>query len=81
MKSVDFIKIDAESAELQILNGSLKTLKEMKPILYLEITKDEKEIRELLLSYNYVLFHFLNGKLIKIEDKLPYTSIIAKPLL
>ena len=81
MKSVDFIKIDAESAELQILKGSLKTLKEMKPILYLEITKNGKEIRDLLLSYNYTLFHFMNGKLKKLEDELPCTSVVAKPLL
>ena len=81
MKSVDFIKIDAESAELQILKGSLKTLKEMKPILYLEITKNGNEIRDLLLSYNYTLSHFMNGKLKKLEDELPYTSIVAKPLL
>ena len=53
----------------------------MKRILYLEITKNGKEIRDLLLSCNYTFFHFMNGKLKKLEDQLPYTSILAKPLL
>ena len=58
IKSIEFIKIDAESAELEILKGSIKTLKQMKPIIYLEITKNEKEIRELLLENQYTFFHF-----------------------
>jgi len=78
IKYVDFIKIDAESAELQILQGSEKTLNEIKPILYLEITKDEEEIKKLLLRNNYELFHFFNCKLQLIDKELPRTSILAK---
>jgi len=80
IKSVEFIKIDAESAELEILKGSIKTLKQMKPIIYLEITKNEKEIRELLLENHYTFFHFLNGKLEVVDGEFPHTSILAKPL-
>ena len=77
--SVEFIKIDAESAELEILKGGEKTLKYMKPIIYLEITRKEKEIRDLLLNYNYSLFHFVNGKLTPIGKEILNTSIVAKP--
>ena len=80
VKSVEFIKIDAEGAELEILKGSMRTLKDMKPILYLEITKDEKDIRELLFKHDYEIFHFLNGHLESLNEKLPYTSVVAKPL-
>ena len=80
VKSVEFIKIDAEGAELEILKGSMRTLKDMKPILYLEITKDEKDIRELLFKHDYAIFHFLNGHLEALNEKLPYTSVVAKPL-
>ena len=81
IKSIEFIKIDAESAELEILKGSIKTLKQMKPIIYLEITKNEKEIKELLLKNHYTLFHFFNGKLEVIDGELPHTSVLAKPLV
>ncbi len=80
VKSVEFIKIDAEGAELEILKGGMRTLKDMKPILYLEITRDEKDIRELLVKHDYAIFHFLNGQLKVLKEKLPYTSVVAKPL-
>jgi FkbM family methyltransferase len=80
IKSIEFIKIDTESAELDILRGSVKTLKQMKPIIYLEITKNGKEIKELLLKNHYKLFHFINGKLEVVDGELPHTSILAKPL-
>ena len=80
VKSIEFIKIDAEGAELEILKGGMRTLKDMKPILYLEITRDEKDIRELLVKHDYAIFHFLNGQLKVLKEKLPYTSVVAKPL-
>jgi hypothetical protein len=52
----------------------------MKPIIYLEITKNGKEIKELLLKNHYKLFHFINGKLEVVDGELPHTSILAKPL-
>lgn len=81
IQSVEFIKIDAEGAEFEILKGSEKTLKNMMPIIYLEITRKEKEIRDLLLNNNYSLFHFFNGKLQPIDKEILNTSILAKPML
>jgi FkbM family methyltransferase len=38
---VDAIKIDVEGAEIKVLNGSIEFLKKFKPLIFLEIHKDE----------------------------------------
>lgn len=77
INTVEFIKIDAEGAELEILQGSKRTLKDFKPIIYLEATRKEKEIRKLLHNNDYLIYHFLNKQMILAPDSLLYTSIIA----
>ena len=79
ISTVEFIKIDAEGAELEILQGSKRTLKDFKPIIYLEATRKEKEIRKLLQNNNYLIYHFLNKKMLLAPDNLLYTSILAIP--
>lgn len=49
----DYIKIDVEGGELVVLKGAEKTLKKYHPEIFVEITANEKEIREYLKSLNY----------------------------
>ena len=78
--SVEFIKLDVESAEFEVLLGSEETLKNFRPIIYLEITRKEKEIREFLIDNNYSLHHFSHNKLIPLKKNVSPDSIVAKPL-
>ena len=78
--SVEFIKLDVESAEFEALLGSEETLKNFRPIIYLEITRKEKEIREFLIDNNYSLHHFSHNKLIPLKKNVSPDSIVAKPL-
>lgn len=63
----DFIKIDAESAELEILQGLSKTLKNRKPMVVVEIgdKPDQKGRTEKLItlmeSYKYKAVEHVNG--------------------
>ena len=78
---VDFIKLDAESAEYEILLGSLKTLKKYSPTIYLEVTRKRKEIEKLLLDYKYSLYYFSQEKFIPLNENESPGSILAKPNL
>ena len=79
ISTVEFIKIDAEGAELEILLGSKNVLKDFRPMIYLEVTRKEKEIRNLLHKNNYLIYHFLNKKLEIAPKNLLSTSILAIP--
>lgn len=58
---IDIIKIDTEGAELLVLKGALNTLKQMKPIIFFELHKDnikpypytENDLIEFLSKHNY----------------------------
>ncbi len=47
------IKIDVEGLELPVLNGSIKTIKRCKPILFVEFLGDYQEILEFMKSIDY----------------------------
>lgn len=51
----DFIKIDVEGMEPEVLMGGLKTIYEHKPVIYLEVDRDEnnKLIVEIMTSLGY----------------------------
>ena len=58
LKKVNFVKIDAEGAELSILKGSIKTILTMKPSFAIccEHYKNEiDEIERFLVSYDYLI--------------------------
>lgn len=67
----DFIKIDAESAEYDILVGMAKTVKEIKPIIVLEIGDMPNESSKTLKCINflkgmgYEVFEYFGGKIRK----------------
>ena len=53
-EKVDFIKIDVEGYELEVLKGAHRILKEQHPIIWIEIWKDNYEaISKYILSYGY----------------------------
>ena len=70
LKSVEFIKIDAEGAEYEILCKSLKTIKKFKPIILCEITRKRNDIFSLLKKNNYNLFIISKANIspLKIKD-------------
>ena len=76
---VDVIKIDAESAEYEILLGGQETLKKFHPIIYMEVTRKENEIKELLLNYDYSLYYFFKGKFLPLSNEKSPGSILAIP--
>jgi FkbM family methyltransferase len=55
----DFIKIDAEGAELQVLNGMRRTLECQHPVLLIE-NNFEQNIRAYMLRYGYLPFVYLH---------------------
>ena len=67
----DFVKIDAESAEYEILRGMDKTLSEIKPVLSVEVGKSKSEdstsnsriLVEYLLDRDSQAFEFKNSKI------------------
>lgn len=68
----DFIKIDAESAEYQILRGMQEVLKKYKPILSLEVgdlkikgNKNSRDCINLLKKFGYTPYDYKNNMLTK----------------
>jgi FkbM family methyltransferase len=53
LTKVDFIKIDVEGAELEVLKGAKKTLLDFKPTLVVEISMAEPEILDLMGKLGY----------------------------
>jgi FkbM family methyltransferase len=72
INKVDFIKIDVEGMEYEVLKGSIETIRKYKPIIYyetrLEFEMGRKrkvlfELEKLLISLGYELFSFKKNKL------------------
>jgi len=61
LQNIDYIKIDAEAYELEILKGATKLLTEQSPIIHLEMKLDtlsrfnlsKNDIRQWLANFNY----------------------------
>jgi len=54
--SPDLIKIDAQGFEVQILQGSIDTIRRHSPVILIEMLKyNSKKIEKLLTEYSYVL--------------------------
>ena len=85
IKNVDFIKLDVQGAELDVLQGSKKTLKNVVKIVceveFIEIYKDQPlfaEVNNFLKEFDFMYNKFLglNGRSLKpiIMNKNPYTA-------
>ena len=59
LSRIDYIKIDCEGMELEVLNGAIQSIKRTKPILQIEIIKSNpQEIIDLLKPFGYEIFPF-----------------------
>lgn len=67
LKKVDFIKIDTEGAEYEILTKSVKTMKKFRPAIYCEVTRKKDKIRSLLAKHGYEFFTISNEEKHKVE--------------
>ncbi len=52
----DFLKLDVQGSELQVVKGAEQTIKAYKPFIYIE-TKEGTDALELLLSWGYKKLH------------------------
>lgn len=58
LSQVDFIKIDVEGMEIDLLRGAAKILKKHRPMMLIEHTKsDNKAIVDMLKSFDYKTFN------------------------
>ena len=82
-----FIKIDAESTEYEVLEGMKFILKNIKPVICLEIgdlgvegARKSKDVIQYVLNYGYKVFEFKNERLSlhKLKDKYNYGNLILK---
>lgn len=75
-ENVDFIKIDVESNEKQLLLGALKTLEKNNPVIKIEITKNADEVLRILRSLNFVPILFdCDGISYQIDDDLSFIAV------
>jgi len=66
--TVDFIKIDVEGFEFNVLMGALKTIQINLPIMMVEVQANQQEIFEILKMINYSLFNEYRQELVRAED-------------
>ena len=55
--AVHFIKIDVDGDDFDVLRGACKTLKAHHPVVVIEMTRQQKEIHQLLVACGYSQFH------------------------
>ncbi|MFX0141666.1 MAG: FkbM family methyltransferase [Candidatus Hodarchaeota archaeon] len=85
----NFIKIDAESSEYEILLGMRKTIAKFHPIISVEIgdmlvrgVPKSKDLIDFLVSKNYHPYKFKDGKILKQaldEEQYQYNNILFLP--
>lgn len=76
----DVIKIDAESAEFEVLKGMVGVLEEIRPVVILEVGDENipgvkrcKEVIEWTLQHRYTLFGNMKGNIVPVDVKTHYT--------
>lgn len=73
LAGVDFIKIDVEGFEYQVLSGSLETIASCLPFIMVEIEERHtpgniQKIYDMLTEYSYECFYVKNGTLEKLSQ-------------
>ena len=76
-KRVDFIKIDVEGMELEVLNGASKILKRSRPVMLIEqIKTDTNQLEQFLKDAGYQ--HYLVGLNVLAVHEADKMEIISK---
>lgn len=84
----DFIKIDAESAEYEILKGMSQTLNDIRPIISIEVgdkdiegVKSSRDCIQYLIERGYQACEYKEGHIIrhKLRDRYSYDNILFLP--
>lgn len=84
----DFIKIDAESAEYDILQGMIKTITRVRPLITIEVGDidkgefiDSKDSIHFLMKHGYSAFEYRDGEIVehKPTDRYLYNNILFMP--
>jgi FkbM family methyltransferase len=58
--NVDFIKIDIEGMESEVIKGATKTIKNSLPIIFIEISKNHDEIYSFFKENEYEIYRIIN---------------------
>ncbi len=58
----DFIKIDVEGFELEVIFGGIETIKKIKPMLLIECTRTLESIRGVLIPLGYLNFELFGDR-------------------
>lgn len=71
---IDFVKIDAEGAEANIIRGMLQTIEKYKPVLTCEILLNDigKEIQEILKKQRYNFYLPVSGNKLVQSEQIEY---------
>lgn len=74
ISDIDVIKIDVESQEHLVLEGALKVLKFMRPVIFIEVLKEAnfESLEKIARENNYVSL-YINGSTIKKQEKVFYS--------
>jgi len=77
MSNIILIKVDTEGAENKVLRGALQTILRYKPLLILETSIEDTEVRKLI-EIGYNAYYFSNKILIPYFNGNPNGDIILK---
>jgi FkbM family methyltransferase len=71
VNSVDFLKIDVEGHEYEVLQGAKQSIKNFQPIVFIEFAPTTDSVHnsiEFLLHSGYKIFHLNKGKILRCSD-------------
>ncbi len=69
VEHADFVKIDVEGAEYEVLMGMSKLLSTSKPVLLFEVSRDAERIKSYLQSFGYEVVHTIGHNLVAVHEK------------
>ena len=83
-KKIDLIKIDVEGSELNVIEGSLNTIRKYKPLIVIDLhhnltneKKDSIEILNILSQLNYKIMDLKQTKIVNSKNISEFDSILA----
>lgn len=69
-EDVDFIKVDVEQGELEVIKGSLKTIEKCKPVIMFENKRNENDsVIDILTQQGYKIKKYKSDTVAFIEEK------------